>query len=661
MRCWSPLLAAAVLGLGAFLSLGRSPLRAGSAPPPAAPVKTDAAALPAGRGFSTRGVASQGSPRAFSSAGGQTTAAPRASRQQSAAPVGQGFLARRGAPQASAAVVGNCTTGGWTPRSVNNNSWSARWPSSGAPEMLWQSPWDLGAVKPLVPPEAQPRGLTSGCVATREWNASGGSTIEELEHPAAKTYYRSRCWDLTKSAPCQSCCGQTSCFAGNRQLKNIAMGSSGRTRVGLAMLQNGVDVYIDPGGRLFMEPPMAHKFRHVVGMMVDTWGLQWHGPPAATVNFTRMDRRIILIPIKYYTVRAMRENFGHWLSSIFVPTLLAAWGAKGAVWPILLPGCGARSSRCRSSTVFQAYYGYGESLRSLPERMGLPWLRELSAPPASLEEATGGWRLYAVCERCPPQERLAAAMPQLRQWLAHLYPSLTFEPSRPPARRLVLLNRRRHGARWISNAHELAEVGSAMGVASEVLDVAAPCSYGGQLAAQLNAADIVIGFNGADLGFAAVLQRPGSALVEVIDRVYAYQDAWELFQGRFGSDLRVLRLVLSHESITYHADTRDALAEHKQVAARTRQSLSQCSPEFNRSFNLLCWRFLPSTVAVPVHLWRQLLSVVSNTGQDPEVQAVQRPTPVPVPPAPQAAPRSPSGPRRARRAGRGGGTARIRW
>eukprot|EP01062_Namystynia_karyoxenos_P056257 TRINITY_DN47227_c0_g1_i1.p1 TRINITY_DN47227_c0_g1~~TRINITY_DN47227_c0_g1_i1.p1 ORF type:complete len:619 (+),score=106.00 TRINITY_DN47227_c0_g1_i1:73-1929(+) len=539
-------------------------------------------------------------------------------------------------PNASADADGpvRCASPGWTLRAANATARAA------------DTTAQWGAAPPAPAPPWSKTGKV-GCVVTREWAAPGGCRIEELQRPGSATAAGSHCWRLTEGAPCLGCCYDLSCVAMRPDLK----ARPERVNRHVSTLRQGLDATVSSEGRLVLDSNAV--------TLVEAYGLATDRDKEAVRSARRAaqeaglpQRRIILLPLKAWALRAVGENMGHWMSSVFLPLLSAAWGTPGAVWPIVLRSCShrARQHNCYSRTVRRAY-DHGQSmLWGRSEYLGLPWVRHAGAHPRPGDDA-GYWRLVLGCESCPPQERLSTRMPLLRQWLSLRYPGFSFAPLQPAAgrrRRLLLLTRIPHGSRCISGQDALLAAAGGRGWSAQAVDVTRPCSHAAELGQLMNNADVVVGATGADLGFAAVMQRTGGIMVEVIDSVYAYEDGWQVFQAFFGSALKAWRVVLPHRQVEYHADGPGAHPAVRSLIQRVRKTTWECAPERNRSFPISCWRFLPSTFHISPGLWDALLDAASAALSGREVGLQQAPpsTEAPTPSQAPAPPLPPGGPRR---------------
>eukprot|EP01062_Namystynia_karyoxenos_P038879 TRINITY_DN28260_c0_g2_i1.p1 TRINITY_DN28260_c0_g2~~TRINITY_DN28260_c0_g2_i1.p1 ORF type:complete len:664 (+),score=84.69 TRINITY_DN28260_c0_g2_i1:96-2087(+) len=522
----------------------------------------------------------------------------------------------------------DCAATGW-PRPANATL--VQWP---VPETVpWGSPWaDRKRFKP-------------GCLITREWDAPGQGRIEELVRASGKRDEGSHCWSLTEMAPCQSCCYEQACFALRPDIRTRMQSKVFRH---IDPLMQGIDAAISSSGRLVLEHA-SHA------SLVEAWGLSASKneeevvkAKAAARQAGRPERRLLLLVVKPVAIRAVAENFGHWLSAVLVPLLVAAWGSPGPVWPVLLRGCSHKSAvrGCSHRRVVSAAVIGDGGVLGMSAHLGVPWVREIGTHPKPGEDV-GYWRLVLACEGCPPQERLAAKMPMLRQWLALRYPQYSFAPL-PPAegrrRRLLLLNRMPHGSRWIRNHEELLSISRGRGFETHLFNVAKACSYAAELGPLMNGADLVVGINGADLGFAAVMQRPGAAMVEIIDSVYAYVDGWELFQGMFGSGIKAWRAVIPHGQVEYPPPGPDAHSTVNRMAQRVRRTTWACAPESNRTFMPGCWRFLPSYFDISSELWNALLDSVlaALSGDAVALQRAPPATESPIASLPPAPPQPPA-------------------
>eukprot|EP01065_Artemidia_motanka_P005394 TRINITY_DN12601_c0_g1_i2.p1 TRINITY_DN12601_c0_g1~~TRINITY_DN12601_c0_g1_i2.p1 ORF type:complete len:458 (+),score=48.12 TRINITY_DN12601_c0_g1_i2:849-2222(+) len=388
-------------------------------------------------------------------------------------------------------------------------------------------------------------------------------------------------------------------------------------RRGLFDLVAGKRGQVLPSGELMMAAEDV-----AAASMVNAWGLRcltnetlsmWAGKQS-------VERTLLLVPVRIVATRAYIENLGHWLSGIFLPILVQMWNSPGPALPVVLHSCSHNrvGRRCGFATVPSALLGGVDRLGGASEAAGLPWIFTLLRQhrPTSY---TGAWNVRVACEACSPQEWLPRYVPLLRTWIGLSYPqySLLHHQSVPeaPTKNLLLLQRMPHGTRWIENLDHLSALSERHGWTSQVQRVDTKCSYSDLLSAFMYKADVVAGFNGADLGIAAVLQRPGTVMMELIDSSYAYVDGWEIFQGHLGANLKVMRLIIPHDTIHY-IKFHDGLPEVTQRAFhRLRLSAPDCYPEANQTVGFMyrgCWRFVPGVINVPDEVWLQTLAAAEK-------------------------------------------------
>lgn len=236
---------------------------------------------------------------------------------------------------------------------------------------------------------------------------------------------------------------------------------------------------------------------------------------------------------------------------------------------------------------------------AFPRRQGLPWLEDLAPPWPGRVQA---FRTVFACPvTCPPQYYFPRANPLLRAWLAQRYGArfTTLPPPRHPARpRLAFISRKPNGTRHISNAGQLLAAARAEGWSTETVALWRRCGYADGIA-ELNAAHVVAGFHGADLGFADVVMRAGSVLVEVIPTTYANL-TWFVRPALAGGT-HVLRWIIPHTWMKYSCEGGGA--------GKTEAERRWCTTDPRMLPGV--WRKLPSTTHLPLDDWIRLLRLAN--------------------------------------------------
>eukprot|EP01065_Artemidia_motanka_P047844 TRINITY_DN757_c1_g2_i2.p1 TRINITY_DN757_c1_g2~~TRINITY_DN757_c1_g2_i2.p1 ORF type:complete len:613 (+),score=178.34 TRINITY_DN757_c1_g2_i2:44-1882(+) len=476
----------------------------------------------------------------------------------------------------------------------------------------WRASLDMPWTRPAyTKPPVWVSGESTGCLSSRVRNASHGAQIEVLNTSVAKGEEGSHCWALTRSAPCLHCCGTGTClkkggFYGSAHRQKLPM-------VGFRAMIPGIPAHIDPDGGMSVGNINALA-------VVNAWGLRsgYCLPPKKDPG-----RLILIMPVKFTASWSYRANLGHWLSGIFVPFLVHSWNYKGPVVPLVIHSCayGRAPGFCGYGTATDAIVDGLERLGGAAAASGMPWVSTIMQQHGVPTDYSGYWNLQVACESCSAQEWLPRYMPIVRDWLAITFPRYSLlhherAGAAAPGRKLLLLNRRPYGSRWIENVDPLVERANALGWSAQTLRVDKKCGYADTLPQAMYDADVVVGFNGADLGTSAVMQRTGTVLVEFIDDSYAYLDGWEIFQGLLGSRLKVLRVILPHDSIEYFSESSPNLHESAKMVFNVVRSYlpHSCLPEHNQTYMFKvqgCWRFVPCTVRIPPGLWEQVLGAAA--------------------------------------------------
>eukprot|EP01065_Artemidia_motanka_P021220 TRINITY_DN25346_c0_g1_i1.p1 TRINITY_DN25346_c0_g1~~TRINITY_DN25346_c0_g1_i1.p1 ORF type:complete len:621 (+),score=179.03 TRINITY_DN25346_c0_g1_i1:98-1960(+) len=478
-----------------------------------------------------------------------------------------------------------------------------------------------------------------GCVKTTITNLTDGAYLERMHTKVLRRGEPgARCWAITGSGPCQNCCEFGRCLRRATDLKKRKR----RVVKGLQRMnaEAGLLAWLNEKGEMKVEDGDAMS-------IISAWGLvarQLKTPDETPV----LNRTIIMLPVKATAIWAFMRNYGHWLSGVFAPVLLAAAGRTGPIMPIVFPSCAHERTRggkhCRFHDIRAAAQAGLAALEGAAVRVGLPWPADLIRESRASWTVPGYWRLALGCELCPPQMLLFRTMPVLRRWLSLQYEGFSFD--RLPlavgrSRQLLILNRMPHGTRWIANAAQMRSWAAALGWNATLRRVDRPCGYARDIATLMHSADVVVGFNGVDLSIAATLQKPGSVIVEIIDEEYAYIDAWEMFQGMFGSELQVLRLVIPHDTISYPVSGPGARAETNAAVATIKSAATLCMPYLNATplFQKTgCWRFHASETTVARRDWERLLDKAASMLSERDSTAAPTAHPTAAPNARRAAP-----------------------
>eukprot|EP01062_Namystynia_karyoxenos_P037162 TRINITY_DN27065_c0_g1_i1.p1 TRINITY_DN27065_c0_g1~~TRINITY_DN27065_c0_g1_i1.p1 ORF type:complete len:647 (+),score=133.72 TRINITY_DN27065_c0_g1_i1:94-1941(+) len=310
---------------------------------------------------------------------------------------------------------------------------------------------------------------------------------------------------------------------------------------------------------------------------------------------------LAVLPLRRMAVRGL-ANYGHWLAEAFGPLLFATERLASPELPVaLVPAlalqceydarrkrrvCSNKSHRAKAR-IKQSY----ESIYDMPSGAGLPWLADFAPAPPEM----GFHQLAVACGRCPPQWHVAGLLGTVRRWLQRRY-RLSFapRPSRDPGapRRLLMIQRRPNGSRWIANFPAAAAAAADDGWQVDTAELWRRCGYGGLVPSLIQGADVIAGMHGADLAYALTLARPRTAVAEIVPEAYAAHDPWYAFQGVAAGAILV-RWVIPDGSLNYTARTAeeiDSLA--RAVAGR---------PNY--------WRKLPCNVTLALDGWRRMLRI----------------------------------------------------
>eukprot|EP01060_Flectonema_neradi_P022493 TRINITY_DN30739_c0_g1_i1.p1 TRINITY_DN30739_c0_g1~~TRINITY_DN30739_c0_g1_i1.p1 ORF type:complete len:513 (+),score=77.40 TRINITY_DN30739_c0_g1_i1:84-1622(+) len=307
---------------------------------------------------------------------------------------------------------------------------------------------------------------------------------------------------------------------------------------------------------------------------------------------------VMLIVSGRWTQATSAANAAHWIAEIFGPLVQAAHThGEGPFIPIVT-FCEGASKSCSSHHIsysnsplphWRVSGGKDDTNwpYKLPGSMGIPWLEKLTtAPKFAQNDTVCVERFFVGCPQpmhCPAPKFVNTMMPLMRGWLRE-FGSLRYDRlSVPKLNKLVIINRRPGGTRYIANSKLLLEAATRNGWDA----MEAVGSYNLMLNHIQNAA-LTASFHGADLALTMLFMRDGTALIEILLNQGRREDPWYVYQAN-GAPITIIRWILHHTHVP------EWITEAEEVQRRGKYK------------NRLSWRRKAINFTLPVEGWQAAL------------------------------------------------------